>query len=340
MPQSILPQISRKSPDVDGTNLPVRANWNILMAGPTLLRSALSRRSSQSRLKLPNRSMMNAMYFLGIPLLLIATYKYAPIITALFNSTQAYNLAGQPVRFIGLDNYTRVFGDPSFVQSLQLTFLFVIVKVPLQLILGLLIALFVMDTNRINNFVRSSLFLPTVTPMIVVGLVFSFLFDREIGIINAVLSFFNIDKVSWLLEPRSAQLVVILLSVWRDAGFVMLVFLAGLQGIPTQILEAAQMDGASRWQILRSIQIPLLRRTIQFALIFVTSASFQLFAPIFVVTRGGPQGATDVLAYRIYETAFRFFDWGAANTMSLIVLIILIIVTLIELRISRTQWEY
>ncbi|MBK8021840.1 MAG: sugar ABC transporter permease [Chloroflexi bacterium] len=231
--------------------------------------------------------MTNAVYFLAVPLLLIATYKYAPMVAALFNSTQAYNLAGQPVRFIGLDNYTRIFGDPSFTQSLQLTFLFVIIKVPLQLMLGLLIALFVMDTNRINNFVRSSLFLPTVTPMVVVGLVFSFLFDREIGIINAILSVFNIDKVSWLLEPRSAQLVVILLSVWRDAGFVMLVFLAGLQGIPTQILEAAQMDGANRWQILRRIQIPLLRRTIQFALIFVTSASFQLFAPIFVVTRGG-----------------------------------------------------
>ena len=303
-------------------------------------RSTTTPATASSHLRLPNRSLANALLFLAIPVLMIAAYKYLPIFTALYNSTQAYNLAGQPVRFIGIDNYARTFGDPGFLQSLQLTFLFVIVKVPLQLVLGLLAALFVMDTNRINNFVRSSFFLPTVTPMVVVGLVFGFLFDREIGIINAVLSVFSIPKISWLLEPHLAQFVVILLSIWRDAGFVMLVFLAGLQSIPAQVLEAAQMDGASRWQTLRYIQVPLLRRTIQFALIFVTAASFQLFAPIFVVTHGGPQGATDVLAYRIYETAFQFFDWGAANAMSVVVLVILIVITLIELRLLRTEWEY
>ncbi len=296
--------------------------------------------AASSRLKLPNHSMSGALAFLLVPLVLIGLYKYLPIFAALYDSMQAYNLAGLPIKWVGADNFTRVFASSDFADSLKLTFLFVAIKVPLQLVLGLLAALFVVKTNRINNFVRSSFFLPTVTPMVVVGLVFGFLFDREIGIINSVLSIFGIAKINWLLNPQLAQLVIIFLSVWRDAGFVMLIFLSGLQSIPEQLIEAAQMDGCSYWQTVRHIRIPLLRRTLQFATVFVTIASFQLFAPIFTVTRGGPRGATDVLAYRIYETAFKFYDWGAANAMSLIVLAILIVITLIELRLLRADWEY
>jgi ABC-type sugar transport system permease subunit len=113
-----------------------------------------------------------------------------------------------------------------------------------------------------------------------------------------------------------------------------------LQNIPEQLLEAARLDGAGRWRLTRYVIMPLLRRTFQFATVFVTISSFQIFAPIYVLTRGGPQKATDVAAYHIYQSAFQFFDWGAANAMSMVVVAMLVVITLVELRLLRTEWEY
>ena len=130
------------------------------------------------------------------------------------------------------------------------------------------------------------------------------------------------------------------LSLWRDTGFVMLVFLAGLQSIPEELLEAARLDGSTWWQEFVHVTVPLLQRSVQFATVFITLAAFQFFAPIYAMTRGGPRGATDVVAYHLYETAFDFFDWGLASAMSVVIVALLIVITAVELRVLRPRWEY
>jgi ABC-type sugar transport system permease subunit len=275
------------------------------------------------------------------PLLaLLVLFKYLPIASALWNSTRLYSVAGQPVADAGLDNYASVLADPAFRDSLVRTLAFVAVKVPVQLAFGLLTALLVLQKGWLSTFARSSVFLPTVTAIVVVAVAFTFLFDRELGLVNAAIVSLGFERVGWLLEPRSAQFVILALSVWRDAGFVMLVFLAGLQAVPQSVLEAARMDGASPWQELRHVTIPLLSRSFQFAAVFSTLAAVQLVAPILVMTRGGPQDATDLAAYHVYEEAFSFFDWGRTSAMSVALLGVLVALTLVELRLLRSRWEY
>lgn len=280
------------------------------------------------------------MLFLAPTLGLIALFRYYPMLVAFLNSTQTFDWAGNAAGFIGLDNFSRVLQDPVFIQGLKLTLLFFIVKLPLQLLLGLVSALLAVESNFVNNLLRSSICLPIVIPIVVASVIFGFLFDSEIGIVNAFLGIFDVEKVRWLFKPATAQIVVLLLSLWRDAGFVMLIFLTGLQSIPGSLLEAAHLDGSNTMNLLRYIIVPLLKRSFQLATVLITLSAFQYFAPVFVVTRGGPQGSTMLASYVIYGAAFHFYDMGGANAMSLIVVLILVIVTLIELRLLRTNWEY
>lgn len=290
--------------------------------------------------RLPTHSLAGALLFLSPAIILVLLFKFWPIAVAVWNSGQTFDLAGNPLGWLGLDNYQRAIEDASFRDSLLLTLRFVAIKLPLQLIIGLLVAQLVAGPGQLNRVVRSVVFIPTVTSIIVVGVLFSFLFDREIGIVNATLSALGLDKVPWLLEPRLAQLVMLALSLWRDTGFVMLVFLAGLQSIPEELLEAARLDGSTWWQELAYVTVPLLQRSVQFATVFVTLAAFQFFAPIYAMTRGGPRGATDVVAYHLYETAFDFFDWGLASAISVIIVALLVAITAVELRLLRAKWEY
>jgi len=273
-------------------------------------------------------------------LVLLVTFKYVPILWAFWNSTRLFSVAGQPLGSAGLDNYVAVAENRAFRDSLLRTLAFAAIKVPIQLAVGLAAALLVLRSTWFNRFVRSSVFLPTVTAIVVVAVMFTFLFDYELGVANGALVSLGMGRVGWLLEPHLAQLVLLTLSVWRDAGFVMLVFLAGLQALPREISEAARVDGAGYWQELWHVTVPLLARSFQFAVIFSTLAAVQLLAPILIMTQGGPRDATDLAAYHIYEEAFRFFDWGQTSAMSVVLLGLLVVLTLVELRLLRSRWEY
>lgn len=290
--------------------------------------------------RLPMNSARWAWLMLLPTLALVLVYKYGPILSAVQTATHDFNVAGVDLGSVGMDNFGQVLADPTFRESLGLTVLFAAVKVPLTLALGLGLALLLNRNSRVNALVRSGILIPAITPIVVVGLIFLFVFDKEIGIANALGSGLGLDRIGWLTEERPAQLVVLFVSMWRDAGFVMLVYLAGLGGIPESILEAARVDGCRPGQLTRRMVIPLLQRSTQFATTFATIAAFQFFAPIFVMTKGGPQGATNVAPYQIYQTAFTFFDWGNANAMSLILVVCILVVTAVELTLLRTRWEY
>lgn len=298
------------------------------------------RRGGRKARRFPLDDWRFAWLFLLPTLALVLVYKYGPIAQAIQTATHQYTVAGIDLGSVGLGNFVAVLSDPSFLKSLGLTLVFVVIKVPLTLAIGFALAFLLLKSSRINSLVRSGVLIPAITPIVVIGLIFLFVFDKEIGMANAVGTFFGLDRVGWLTEPTPARFVIVFVSLWRDAGFVMLVYLGALGSIPESILEAARVDRAKGWRMLTEMIIPLVQRSTQFATTYATIAAFQFFAPIFVMTKGGPQGATDVAPFHIYETAFVFFDWGNANAMSLILVICIMIFTGIEMLALRTRWEY
>ena len=292
------------------------------------------------RIRSPLDSYRNAVFLLAPTVALIFLYKYVPIGQAIWASLNAFSVAGNPLAFVGLDNFVHVLTDVSFLHSLALTVIFAAVKIPLQLALGLGAALLLYQSSAFNSVLRVVIVIPAITPIAIIGIIFLFLFDREVGLTNAFLTAFGVGRVSWLTTPATAQAVVAVASIWRDAGFTMLIYLAGLTAIPTQVREAARIDGANGWQSTTRIILPMLQRSTQLATVTTTIAAFQFFAPIFVLTRGGPQDATDVAAYHIYEQAFVFYDQGTANAMSVILVSLIVVITTVELYVLRSRWEY
>jgi ABC-type sugar transport system permease subunit len=296
--------------------------------------------TKKRRIRSPLASWRNAVLLLLPTVVLIAVYKYGPIGQALVASGQSFSVAGDPLGWIGLDNFARALGDETFLNSLGLTVAFAAIKIPVQLILGFALALFLFQSTKLNSFFRVIIMTPAVTPIAIIGIIFLFLFDREIGLTNAILDAFGMGRVGWLTEPHTAQFVVIFASIWRDVGFTMLFYLAGLTAIPQEVLEAARVDGANTWQRSTKIILPMVQRSTQLAAVSTTVAAFQFFAPIFILTRGGPQDATNVAAYNIYQQAFVFYDQGLANAMAVILVGIIIAITALELYLLRSRWEY
>jgi multiple sugar transport system permease protein len=296
--------------------------------------------SRRHRLRQPTSSLFWAFLLLAPTLALIGIYKYGPIGAAVWASTRFFTVSGRAQQSVGIENFHTALADADFRHSLLLTLAFALVKIPLQLGLGFGAALLLFRTSKVNSFLRTIMVIPAVTPIVIVGIVFLFLFDREIGLVNTLLDLVGVEKVGWLTNPDPAKFVIVAVSVWRDAGFTMLIYLAGLTAVPADILEASRIDGCSGPQQVRRVVWPLLQRSTQLATVTTTIGAFQLFAPIFVMTRGGPQNATDVAAYHVYTQAFVFFNQGLANAMALVLVALLIVVTGIELYLLRARWEY
>jgi ABC-type sugar transport system permease subunit len=245
------------------------------------------------QMRLVTESRVWAAVLLAPFLALLALFQWAPIGAALYNSFQDFSLTGARDGWAGLQNYRDVVGSGEFQSSLWLTFTFIVVKIVVQVFLGVAAALAAIRNNVFSFVVRSVVFLPTATAIVAVSLMFAFLFDRELGLINAILGALGLPRVAWLFEQRAAQSMMLILSLWRDTGFVMLIFLSGLQSVPSTLVDAARVDGASWWQETRHVTLPLLVRSFQFAAVFATLAAVRFIAPIDIMTQGGPRQATN-----------------------------------------------
>jgi ABC-type sugar transport system permease subunit len=301
-------------------------------------RGFIARRGSRSRLA--TKSLRWAAILLVPFLVLIIVFQWAPIGVALYNSFLEFSLLGEPMGWAGFANYGEALRSTEFQAAIVRTLVFIVLKIVAQVTLGVGIALLVLRNTRLNALIRSVVFLPTATAIVAVTLMFSFLFDRELGLVNALLDAVRLPRIAWLFEPTPAQTVMLALSLWRDTGFVMLVFLAGLQAVPETFLEAARIDGASWWQETRYVTLPLVIRSFQFAAIFATLACVRLVAPVDIMTKGGPRGATNIAAFHIYEQAFSYFAWGQTSAMSVILLLLLLAVMLALLFLLRPRWQY
>jgi len=266
-----------------------------------------------------------------------ALFTLIPVIAAFvlaFMSWDAYN----PPKWIGLANFVRLVGDSSFRVALGNTLLYALGHVPLTLALSLLLAVLLNQKLRGIAFFRVAIFFPYITSLVAIAIVWNMLFDPTSGPINQFLHAFDIANAhGWTASTTWALPAVIITSVWRDMGYYMVLFLAGLQAIPNEYYEAAEMDGAGRWRKFWSITLPSLRPTTFLVLVLLSVSSFKVFDLIFVMTQGGPGRATLVLSQLIYQDGIINGQFGYASAISLVLFVIVLVVTVFQFRLQQRR---
>jgi multiple sugar transport system permease protein len=268
---------------------------------------------------------------------LIVTFLVIPIaLTFILAFTNTRLISPEPGRFIGLENFANLFTDQTFWAALRNTLIFTIVVVPVQSALALLVAVLVNSKVRGTTFFRTVYFLPVVTSIVVVSMLWLFLYQKN-GLINVLLAKVGIAGPDWLGDPHWALFAIIVMSIWQAMGFHMIIWLAGLQTIPGDLYEAAALDGATRWQQFVHVTWPGLRATRTFILITITIAAFGLFAQINVMTQGGPLDATTTLVFEAVRTGFQQQQTGYASAISLVFFVLVLIVTLIQTFLTRDK---
>ena len=264
-----------------------------------------------------------------------------PIIVTFSLSFMDYDLA-KPSTFIGFDNYIKLFQDSRLGQVALNTVLFALMSVVGNVGIGLLLAVIL---NRkmpkfFVNFFRFSFFLPVVIGYVYVSIVWSNLYSTDTGVFNYFLSLLGLEKVGWLTNKSIVLFSIILMDIWKNAGFFMVIFLAGLQNIPAQYYEAAQIDGANRFRLFRHITLPLLSPTMFFNVIWCSINALQVFDAVYILTQGGPGDASRSIVVYIYESAFQKFNLGYASATSVILFLAIGLLTLIQFRASKKWVHY
>jgi len=277
--------------------------------------------------------------FLLPALVPLVAFRIVPMLGSLWVSLQEWNLLRAPT-FVGLDNYTGVLTDPIFHKGLLNTLYYLAGYLPLVLIFALVVALLLNSRLKGMALFRGAYFLPVVTSWVVVALLWKWILSPQGGLVNYLLGLIGIDGPGWWTDPGWAMPSIIIASVWKDLGFNMLILLAGLQAIPEHLYEAARIDGAGAWRRIRSITIPLLTPSILFVTVLTMIGSFQVFDQVYVMTEGGPAGATTVVMEQVVKHAFRYGRMGTASAMSWVLFAIILVFTVAQLRFQRRWVHY
>lgn len=291
------------------------------------------------------RNRLSPYFFVTPAMLLLVAFGVFPIFVALAVSLTNMNISAfaniRNVKFVGFDNYVKLFDDPDFWQALGNTGVFAALGVPAIVLLSLAVALLL---NRSDHWffrtLRSFYFIPAITAIVAISLIWGYLYNTQFGFLNYLLSLVGIDQVQWLSDPVLAKFSVALVAVWRGTGLNIIIFLAALQGVPKEYLEAASLDGASEWRKTFSIVIPLLRFAIFFVTVTTIIAWGQFFDEPFVLTDGGPLGATTSVSIFLYKEGFRLNQFGYASAGSIVLFAIIAVITLIQLRARKVDDEY
>lgn len=235
-----------------------------------------------------------------------------------------------PIEFVGLDNYKAIFTEPVLVKILINTFVYAVATTFFGVLIPLVLAYILNNKIRGSEFFKTAYFLPFITPMIVIGIIWEWIFDPNIGILNQLLNL----HINWLYDTNFAMPALIIVSVWKLIGYNMILFLTGLSTINQELLEASKIDGANAYNTFKNITIPLLSPTIFFVTIITAITSFQVFDLIYVMTQGGPLDSTNVLVYAIYKNAFEYFNVGKASALAYVLFAIIFILTLIQWKLK------
>jgi len=279
-----------------------------------------------------------ALLFLAPTLIGLFLLSAGPIIATLALSLTKWDLLTPP-QFAGLDNYAQLLSDDRFMKALRNTFFYTAVSVPLGLVIALGLAMALNTKVRGIAFIRTAYFLPVVTSTIAIALVWQWIYAAPSGLLNEVLGVFGIPTQKWLSNPTLAMPAIIAMSIWQGLGVSVIIFLAGLQGIPSDLLDAASVDGAGSWARFRHVTLPLLTPSIFFTTVLSLIAGFQVFDQVYVLAKPRPTDATITIVYFIYENGFKFFKMGYASAASWILFLIVALFTAIYFW-SQNRWVH
>jgi sn-glycerol 3-phosphate transport system permease protein len=259
---------------------------------------------------------------------LLVAFTHYPTVASLIDSFFSTPRAGRAARFVGLDNYAIMIDDPVFWKVLRNNVWFALGTIPASIALALVMALWVNERIPGRAFVRMAYFTPTVLPMIAVANIWLFFYTPEYGLLDQIRGVFGAPGYNWLGSPDTVMWCIIVMTIWKEAGFFMIFYLAALQALPPELKEAATLEGAGRWYFFRRVIFPLLTPTTLFVLINAVINSFKLVDQLFVLTKGGPDNASSLLLYYVYEVAFSFWDTAYAATLTVILLALLIVLAI------------
>jgi multiple sugar transport system permease protein len=281
-----------------------------------------------------------AWWFVAPALLVIAIFFFLPIVAAFLISLTDFDIYALAdlanLRFVGIGNYLKLLQTPPFWQALGNTLYFVGAGVPLSIAASLGAALLLHSRlARFKPFFRTALFAPVVTTLVAVAVIWRYLFNTRYGLLNYALGGLGIDPIDWLGDPHWAMPAIILFAVWKNFGYNMIIFLAGLQSIPEELYEAARIDGASVWRQFASVTLPMLSPVVMLVGILTIAGYFQLFAEPYVMTQGGPLQSTVSVLYFMYEEGFKWWNLGSASAVAFVLFLLIFAVTALQLRGKR-----
>lgn len=271
---------------------------------------------------------------------LLVAFTHYPTVATFLQSFFSTGTATRPSRFTGLDNYQYLLADEVFWKVLGNNFWYAAGTIPASIALAILMAVWVNARIPARALVRMAYFTPTVLPMIAVANIWLFFYTPDIGLIDQITGLFGLPSHNWLGDPDTVLGCIIVMTVWKEAGFFMIFYLAALQSLPPELEEAARVEGASRWYFFRRVTFPLLMPTTLFVLINAVMNSFKLVDHLFILTKGGPDNASSLLLYYIYEVAFSFFDETYAATLTVVLLVLLAVIALGQFALLERRIHY
>ena len=291
---------------------------------------------------MPAEASTAAWFFLAPALALIGVFFFLPVAAALVLSVTDFDLYGianpSNTRFIGLANYVRLLHTPDFWSALKNTFYFAFIGGPLTIAVALGAALLLSSKLvRFKGFFRTVYFIPFVTTLVAVAIVWRYLYHTRYGLFNYGLSHLGIGPIDWLGDPHWAMPAIILMAVWKGFGYNMLIFIAGLQAIPEELYDAAEIDGAGPFRRFFSITLPMLAPTLVFVAVITMIGYFQLFAEPYVMTQGGPLRSTTSVVLLMYEEGFRWWRMGYAASIAFVLFIVILLATLVQFRLQKDR---
>ena len=273
-------------------------------------------------------------------LVLLAAFTHYPAIATLWHSLFSTPKASRPAVFMGMENYRALIEDPVFWQAFWNNMAFAAITIPVSVVVALVMALWVNERVAGRSFLRLAYFTPTVLPMVAVANIWLFFYTPQYGMLDQIAGLFGWTGHNWLGSKSTALPALMMVTIWKEAGFFMIFYLAALQQVSPSLREAAQLEGASRWQYFHRVLLPLLMPTTLFVLINALINAFRMVDHVLVMTRGGPDNASTLLLYYIYEVGFSYWDTSYAATLSVVLLVILALTALVKFRWLDRRTHY
>ena len=284
------------------------------------------RRPLQSKSEIWMRNLV-----MGFLIIYMTIFLVIPVIMVIAGSFHQWNPLNQTYNWLGIDNYIRMFSYPTFWQSMINTILFCVVVVTFRVILGLAIA-YALNSKMTKHktFFRTVFYMPTVTPLVAVAYVWMIMYNPQFGLIDKIFGF----DINWLYDSKFALPSLMIMTIWKDFGYAVILFLSGLLSLPSDSYESASIDGANAWQTFRYITLPLLKPTMLFVVVTSIISYLQAYVPVLVMTKGGPGTSTYLSSYLVYDQAFKQYNFGYASAISLFILVLTAIFTAISFKVT------